>query len=120
MKEQQLQKQILKYLEAKGYYTVKSIVSNKKGVPDILACSPEGRFVAIEVKAPGKLNTVSALQDYNLQQINSNQGLAIVADSLKKFKNFYDFFHLGDLHFSQLWYYIHILNKEYLKKITWR
>ena len=51
MKEQAIQAKIIKWLEKEGYWTVKTIQCNKKGVPDILACSPEGRFVAIEVKA---------------------------------------------------------------------
>jgi hypothetical protein len=103
MTEQQLQKKIISYLEARNYYVVKTVVCNKKGVPDILACSPEGRFIAIEVKAPGKLGTTSALQNYNLQQISSCGGLSIAVDSLKKSKKFYNFFHLGGLHFLQLW-----------------
>jgi hypothetical protein len=47
----------------------------KSGVPDIIACY-KGRFIAIECKA-GK-GTLTALQKYNIDQIKSNQGLAIV------------------------------------------
>ncbi len=82
MSEQKVQKKILDWLTKQGYYTVKTIVSNKKGVPDILACSPNGRFVAIEVKF-GK-NKASKLQEYNVKLINERKGVAIVAWSLEE------------------------------------
>lgn len=82
MSEQKVQKKILDWLTKQGYYTVKTIVSNKKGVPDILACSPNGRFVAIEAKF-GK-NKASKLQEYNIQLINERKGVAIVAWSLEE------------------------------------
>ena len=80
MKEAVIQKKIIDYLESEGYYTVKTILCNKKGVPDILACSPKGRFVAIEVKALG--GRTSKLQDYNLQRITNTGGVAMVARSV--------------------------------------
>ena len=76
MSESKLQAKIIKLLEKHGFYVVKTIVSNKKGVPDILACSPKGRFVAIEVKY-GR-NKASKLQEYNIRLIQANQGLAAV------------------------------------------
>jgi len=47
----------------------------KSGIPDIIACY-KGRFIAIECKA-GK-GTLTALQKYNIDQIISRNGLAIV------------------------------------------
>lgn len=76
MSEQKVQTKILKWLESNGYYVVKTIVSNKIGVPDILACSPEGRFVAIEVKFGA--NKASQLQQYNLRRVAENNGIAIL------------------------------------------
>lgn len=59
---------------------VKTIQCNKRGVPDILACSPTGHFVAIEVKyGKGK---PSKLQEYNVAKINEKGGTAIIAWSL--------------------------------------
>lgn len=81
MSEQKLQKKILDWLNKNGFYTVKTIVSNKKGVPDILACSPQGRFVAIEVKYGD--NKASKLQEYNLAKINEAGGIAFVAWDLE-------------------------------------
>lgn len=77
MSEQKLQAKIIKHLESEGFYVVKTVVSNKKGVPDILSCSPGGRFVAIEVKF-GK-NTTSKLQDYNIELIKNCNGVAFAA-----------------------------------------
>jgi Holliday junction resolvase len=82
MNEQALQKKIIKYLESLGYYAIKVVVSSKRGTPDIIACSPTGGFVAIEVKAPGKLRTVSVLQQYNLDLILSKGGKAFACDSM--------------------------------------
>lgn len=81
MSEQKLQAKILKWLSDNGFYTVKTIVSNKKGVPDILACSPQGRFVAIEVKYG--TNTASKLQEYNIQKIKECGGFAMVCWDLE-------------------------------------
>ena len=86
MKEQYVQKQISDYLESQGYWVVKTISTNRNGTPDLLCCSPNGRFVAIEVKAPGKLSTVSKLQHYQINRINETGGLAFAADSLEKVK----------------------------------
>ena len=85
MSEQKVQAKILKWLNDKGFYTVKTIVSNKKGVPDILACSPQGRFVAIEVKYGA--NKASKLQEYNIQQIKKRGGFAIVCWDLETLVN---------------------------------
>jgi len=86
MKEQDLQKKIQKYLEEKGCYVVKVISANKNGVPDLLFCM-DGKFNAIEVKAPGKLSTLSKLQAYHLELIKKTGGVAIVADSLETVKS---------------------------------
>ena len=61
MKESKVQKKIIDHLHSLGAWTVKTIKSNKSGVPDILACVPIkitqdmvgetiGVFVAPEVK----------------------------------------------------------------------
>ena len=81
MSEQKLQKKIIDYLEKIGFYVVKTITCNKKGVPDILACAPDGVFVAIEVKYGA--NIPSKLQEYNIQRIVKNRGIAFVAWDLE-------------------------------------
>ena len=52
------------------------------GVSDILACV-DGRFVAIECKAPGKLDNLSDHQRDFLAAVTIAGGLVIVADSLE-------------------------------------
>ena len=84
-KEQQVQKKIINYLESLGAWTCKTITTNKRGTPDVLACL-DGRFIAIEVKAPGKMSTVSELQQFQLDKIAATGGIAIAADNLEKVK----------------------------------
>lgn len=81
--EQQLQKQILNYLKAKGYYAIKVITANRAGCPDILACI-QGRFVGIEVKV-GR-NKASELQLSHMRAIDKAGGLAALVYSLKAVK----------------------------------
>ena len=56
------------------------MAANKRGTPDILAVIA-GRFVAIEVKAPG--GRVSKLQVAQLKRIEAAGGIAILAESLE-------------------------------------
>jgi hypothetical protein len=52
------------------------------GIPDIVGCY-QGVFFAIEVKAPGKLKNVTALQRMQINEINQAQGWAIAADTMQ-------------------------------------
>ena len=81
MSEQQTQSKILFWLEANNFYAVKTIVSNKKGTLDIIACSPKGRYVAIEVKFGA--NTLSKLQAYNIKRVRDRKGIAFVTWDLE-------------------------------------
>ena len=84
MSEQKVQKKILDWLKAEGYYVFKTITCNRSGIPDIIGCTPSGRFFAIEVKyGKGK---ASRLQEYNIQQIEKVNGIAFVAYSLDEVK----------------------------------
>lgn len=81
MSEQKLQKQIIDWLKTNGYWVVKVIVANRSGIPDIIACSPQGLFVAIEVKYGS--NKASPLQEYNIAEITKRKGLALVTWDLE-------------------------------------
>ena len=81
MSEQKVQAKILKWLHDQGYWTVKTVVSNRKGIPDILACSPEGRFIAIEVKAAKGKPT--KLQEWNIEELKKRKAIAMIAYSLE-------------------------------------
>jgi len=83
MKEQTIQKNIIKRLEAEGGYVVKVVSATKAGVPDILACI-KGKFIGIEVKTPKTKTNVSELQKYNLDKINRCGGISMVAWSVEQ------------------------------------
>lgn len=86
MTEQQIQAKILTYLQKEiGAYCVKVVSATRAGVPDILACVA-GKFVAIEVKRPETINTVSELQQYNLDLVKKCGGIAFVATSVNDVK----------------------------------
>ena len=87
MKEQDIQKKIIAYLEELGAYVVKVVSATKAGVPDLLVCY-EGKFIAIEVKTPETRNNVSALQSYNLSKIENVGGYSLVAWSVEMVKEF--------------------------------
>ncbi len=67
MKEQKIQSNRIKELEAEGYYVLKLMKTNKNGIPDILALKPGADVLFSEVKRPkGK---VSRLQEYRLNEL---------------------------------------------------
>lgn len=81
MSEQKTQSKILEWLMCNGFYARKIIRANKSGTPDILGCTPCGKFFAIEVKYGH--NTTDELQKYNLQLINQCKGIGFVAYDLE-------------------------------------
>lgn len=92
--EQEIQKSIIDYLRLKKYVVFKhhstgfairegrfnAFRYGEKGISDIIACSPKGTFVAIEVKRPGKKATPEQLEF--LEQIRNRGGIGILAFSL--------------------------------------
>lgn len=86
MKESKIQKEIIDELEKNGYFVIKVIRANKRGIPDLIICSPNGNFYAIETKRKGKCGNTSPLQDYQMKMINEIGGIAFVADSLDTIK----------------------------------
>lgn len=79
MREQQIQKAIIKYLEKQGAYVVKIITASKSGVPDIIACY-QGRLLGLEVKT--KTGRVAPLQRYHLDLVEKAGGVAAVVRSV--------------------------------------
>ena len=73
---------IIRHLESKGYIVFKTLSMNVNGVPDILACSPNGQFVAIEVKTPR--GSLSKLQEYWLDQLTFNNAVAFSAYNVEE------------------------------------
>jgi Holliday junction resolvase-like predicted endonuclease len=89
MNEQQIQTKILNYLQAKGFVTMKTIVTNRAGILDIIACSPQGKYWEIEVKTPEGL--ASRLQTLRVEKVRQNNGVSFIAygfeDFLVKYNN---------------------------------
>jgi len=79
--ESEVQKEIIDYLEGKGYYVIKIVRANKSGVSDLAVCA-DGKFIAIEVKAEGKKRTVTRLQQHHQYLVTQSGGKAFVADNL--------------------------------------
>lgn len=81
--EGRVKKAIKARLNALGVWHF-SPVSNGMGVhgiPDIICCW-QGRFLGIEVKAPGKRNNTSVLQDRQIAAIREAGGVAVVIDDV--------------------------------------
>lgn len=82
-REQGIQKAIQDYLRDEGAFVFKVITANRNGIPDVIACY-QGRFLAIEVKQPGK--KLHPLQEMQLNRIQAAGGVAIMATSVDDVK----------------------------------
>jgi hypothetical protein len=95
MKESDIQKQILDYLKLRRYVVFKHsnvgiyrkdtqayipLAFGEKGISDIIGCSPDGVFTAIEVKHPG--GRPSPEQIEFIRSVKRNNGVAFIAYSL--------------------------------------
>jgi Holliday junction resolvase len=82
--ESKLQSKILAWLKANKFWVFKTILCNRNGIPDIVGCTPQGNFFAIEVKfGSGK---PSKLQEWNIQEIKKAGGIAFLAWDLETVK----------------------------------
>lgn len=77
MLERDVQRAVIKILEARGAYVIKTIACTKAGIPDVIACY-KGKFIAIEVKTDKTIARVSDLQKYNLGKISDAGGISLV------------------------------------------
>lgn len=85
--EQAIQTSIIRYIKSIGGLPIKQNqigIYAQAGVPDIIACI-KGRFVAIEVKRPGK--KPEPIQEAFLESITKKGGLAFWSDNLDKVKS---------------------------------
>jgi VRR-NUC domain len=65
-------------MKPNGSYT--PLAFGEKGISDIIGCSPEGIFIAIEVKRPGGKPSPEQLEF--IENVKRNKGVAFVAYSL--------------------------------------
>ena len=67
MLESKIQNKKIKELEKQGYYVIKLIVTNRPGIPDLIAIPPNSDVLFVEVKRPdGK---VSKLQEFRHKEL---------------------------------------------------
>lgn len=70
MKESQIQSKKIKELEAQGYYVIKLILTNKKGIPDIIAIPPNSDVEFYEVKGP--TGELEPLQVFRIKELTKH------------------------------------------------
>lgn len=83
MLESEIQRDIIKFLKAKGAYVEKVIAASKSGVPDLYGCY-KGMFFYIEVKTPKTRDNVSDLQKIKIKSAIRAGGKAIVAWTIEQ------------------------------------
>lgn len=101
--EQGIQKSIIDYLKYKkfivfkhrnvGIYIQKTgkyipLSFGEKGISDIIACSPQGTFVAIEVKKAGGKPSENQIEF--LERVRASGGIGILAYSLDEVKKVFE------------------------------
>ena len=70
MTEQQIQAKLIRQYEAMGYYVIKLKLTNKTGIPDLIAIPNNSDVEFIEVKkANGK---ISKLQEYRIEELKAH------------------------------------------------
>lgn len=70
MSESKIQAKKIKELEEQGYYVIKLSITNKPGIPDLIAIPPNAEILFVEVKKPdGKL---SKLQEFRKKELESH------------------------------------------------
>ncbi len=82
--EAKVKKKIREFLDPLGAKVVAPIgtVYGKAGVSDLLVCL-KGHFVAIEVKAPGRLDGATPLQEKFIRDVVAAGGIGMVADDVE-------------------------------------
>jgi hypothetical protein len=68
--EAKVQKKLINDLESKGYYVIKLSVTNKNGIPDIIAIPKNCTCEFYEVKRPG--GVVSELQKFRAKELEEH------------------------------------------------
>ena len=86
---------VKKFLKSIGcwYFMPVSNGMGQVGIPDFICCY-QGRFVAIETKAPGKISNTTANQDRVISEIKLAGGSAVVVDNVEQVKAYFKY-HFG-------------------------
>lgn len=104
--EKELESKVQAWCKSKGFQTwvveSKAVFSQSagryltgqtdKGFSDIVGLNCDGLFVAIELKAPGRLSTLRSGQRVFLQEVITPGGFGIVTDSVDRLERIYQDF----------------------------
>lgn len=74
MLESKIQAKLIKSLEKENYYVIKLGVTNKPGIPDLIAIPKNADVLFVEVKQKGQ--KPRALQNYRAEELKK-QGLKV-------------------------------------------
>lgn len=96
--EAKVKKQVRELLRELGiwYYQPMQNGMGQVGIPDFVCCW-NGKFIAVETKAPGKRSATTPNQDRILEEITKHGGLSIVVDDISQLVEFLGEFH-GYIH----------------------
>ena len=80
-----VKEKIKAWFKARGIWYCQPIGTGfgASGVPDFVACW-NGKFLAVEAKAPGKRGNTTVMQDNQIMGIHKAGGIAIVVDDVSQ------------------------------------
>lgn len=90
--ERDIKKAIELYLKSRGHLVIPQrttgiyvgkkgwIPARRKGISDLIVCTKEGRFVALEIKIPGGKRSIE--QEQFIDDVNLHNGLAFFAECI--------------------------------------
>ena len=83
MREADIQKEIVTWAQKNGIWVVKypGGIFGTTGTPDLILCV-KGRFLALEVKKPGK--PPKKIQEYRQNEIRKSSGISEIVVSLEE------------------------------------
>ena len=93
MTETQLKEKVQAYCKSLGLFCIKIAGGPRQrtGISDLLiVLPPRGRLLAMELKAPGKLNEITPIQQNFLKHVDTVGGVAVGVDTLEMARSFID------------------------------
>lgn len=87
--EGKVKKDVKAWLKARGIWFYMPVQNGMGvvGIPDLICCW-DGKFLAIETKAPGKRSQTTANQEARIDEIRAAKGWAIVVDDVSQLDDF--------------------------------
>jgi len=87
--EGKVKKEVRAWLKARGIWHYMPVQNGMGvvGIPDLICCW-DGKFLAIETKAPGKRANTTPNQDARIKEIQQAKGWALVVDDVKQLDEF--------------------------------